>query len=84
MTFKRIEFPQFSNRAKILELSSGCIQKDAYDEYPLFGLPPTTIVIDPEVIAPWLDRDWVKSPTFFQPPSLYSAIVDVYLGEPFV
>ena len=37
---------------------------------------------DPEVIAPWLFRAWAKFPIFFQFPSLYSAIVDEYLGEP--
>ena len=52
-----------------------------YDE-PSFESPPTTIVTDPEVIAPWPSRAWAKFPIFFQFPSLYSAIVDMRLGEP--
>ena len=51
------------------------VQISTYVE-PLFGLPPTTIVIDPEVIAPWPERACAKFPTFVQIPSLYSAIID--------
>ena len=52
------------------------------DPGPLFGPPPKIIVVDPEVIAACAYRAWAKFPIFSQLPSLYSAIVDVYWGEP--
>ena len=54
-----------------------------YDESS-FDWPPATIVKDPEVIALWIHLAWAKFPIFFQFPSLYSAIVDMRLGEPSV
>ena len=43
--------------------------------------PPAIIMTDPEVIALCPDLAWAKFPIFFQFPSLYSAIVDMRLGD---
>ena len=57
------------------------VQISTYDGQ-LVAVPPRTIVIDPEVIAPWPFRAWAKFPTLFQLPSLYSAIIEVYVVGP--
>ena len=51
MVFGEIRFPQFNICALSMQLDNVRVKICTYDD-PLFGTPPTTIVVDPEVMAP--------------------------------